>query len=247
MKKIWALITSSLLLASYTFAQDQTSTQLDNPQETYERSAPKEQKLGIGAKVAFDYGMMYGFNDDNLVDENPTGIGFEAGIMIRVQMIPNLYFVPEVNYAYIKTSHEVEHLERTYTSSNLEIPILFRGVIAEKFYVTAGPQVNIKLSDDTDFGSNGVFKQCIMTDADGKCTQYVEANLNDYGYTETLEQGKVDFGLAAGAGFNIFEGLFVDIRYYLGIKELYPDVESDDIMKGAKIMKFKAGISYWFI
>ena len=229
MKQIWTFVASTLLSAAIAFAQADQGA-----------STEKAPRFGIGAKAAFDFGWMYGFDEDNLVDEKPTGIGFDVGVMLRVQMIPNLYFAPELDIAYLSASHEIEHLERTYTNVDLEVPLMIRGTVAERFYVTAGPQLSFNLSSDTDFGSDGTIKQCTSTN------ECMEFNIEELGYEETLEKGAVDFGLAVGAGVNITEGLFFDIRYYLGIKELY-DVDSDDIMKGAKAMKVKAGLSYWFI
>lgn len=217
--------------------------QADDSQDSYERPANNEQKFGIGLRAAFDYGMMYGFkNEDDDVDGSPTGIGFEGGLMGRIQLISNLHFAPEVNIAFVRTEHEYLHQKRTYTSIDLEIPLLMRGIVLDKFYVTGGPQLNLNLSNDFDYDNK----------------ESVE------GYEEKIDEAKFTFGLAVGAGFNIIEGLFIDVRFYMGLMDLYPDVKSisdyedgdivgegDDFsyisMKGAKMMKIKAGLSYWFI
>ena len=79
---------------------------------------------------------------------------------------------------------------------------------------------------------------------------------------EGFDQATFGFGIVAGAGFNIVQGLFIDLRYYMGITELYPDVITpEDVenlseakgnfsqidMAGARMMKFKIGLSYWFM
>ncbi len=217
--------------------------QADDSQESYERPANNEQKFGIGLRAAFDYGMMYGFkNEDDDVDGSPTGIGFEGGLMGRIQLVSNLHFAPEVNIAFVRTEHEYLHQKRTYTSIDLEIPLLMRGIVLDKFYVTGGPQLNLNLSNDFDYDNKDATE----------------------GYEEKIDEAKFTFGLAVGAGFNIIEGLFIDVRFYMGLMDLYPDVKSisdyedgeivnegDDFsyisMKGAKMMKIKAGLSYWFI
>ena len=221
-----------------------SNAQASEPQESYEHPANNEQKFGIGLRAAFDYGMMYGFkNEDDDVDGSPTGIGFEGGLMGRIQLVSNLHFAPEVNIAFVRTEHEYLHQKRTYTSIDLEIPLLMRGIVLDKFYVTGGPQLNLNLSNDFDYDNKEA--------ADG--------------YEEKIDEAKFTFGLAVGAGFNIIEGLFIDVRFYMGLMDLYPDVKSisDDYedgdivnkgdnfseisMKGAKMMKIKAGLSYWFI
>ena len=220
-----------------------SNAQANEPQESYEHPANNEQKFGIGLRAAFDYGMMYGFkNEDDDVDGSPTGIGFEGGLMGRIQLVSNLHFAPEVNIAFVRTEHEYLHQKRTYTSIDLEIPLLMRGIVLDKFYVTGGPQLNLNLSNDFDYDNKDATE----------------------GYEEKIDEAKFTFGLAVGAGFNIIEGLFIDVRFYMGLMDLYPDVKSisdyedgeivsegDDFsyisMKGAKMMKIKAGLSYWFI
>ena len=236
MKKIWTLIVCTLMAATLSFAQDEQGSR-----------ANQGAKLSIGARGAFDYGIMYGFKEeDDDVDGKPTGIGFEDGAMFRIQMIPNLYFAPEVNIAYVSVSHKYNKMERTYTSTDLEIPLLIRGTVADKFYVTAGPQAVINISNDADIEVPEVKLGDLKFDVD---------------YEEKLEQAKFTFGLTAGFGYNIFAGLFVDARFYMGLMELYPDVayildldSTDDAdsysminMAGAKMMKIKVGLSYWFI
>lgn len=228
MKKIITTIACLLLASTFSFAKD-------------------ESRFGAGVKAAFDYGRMYGFEDeDDDMEGVPQGIGYEAGLMLRVKLIPNLFFSTEVNYNYIKTSHKAYDKERSYTASDLEIPLLLRGVIADKFYFTAGPQINLNLSNDSDipvFNKNSLGIQI----AD----------------IESTEQAFFTVGLSAGAGYNIIGGLNVDLRFFMGFMELFPDVmtpleyaqssNKDDAhvtmisMHGAKMMKFKVGVSYWFM
>lgn len=215
------------------------------PAEDPIQSRAAESRIGFGIRGAFDYGMMYGFSEeDDDIDQTPRGVGFEGGLMLKIMMINNLFFAPEFNIAYILTSHTyLKEYDRTYHSLDLEIPLLIRGVVADKFYITAGPQANLSLSSGADIDpiENKVLDIKAKTE-------------------EKVEQTGFTFGLAAGAGFNIVKGLFVDLRYYMGLMELFPDVKTlDDIenfededfsivsMKGAKMMKFKVGLSYLFM
>ena len=215
------------------------------PAEDPIQSRAAESRIGFGIRGAFDYGMMYGFSEeDDDIDQTPRGVGFEGGLMLKIMMINNLFFAPEFNIAYILTSHTyLKEYYRTYHSLDLEIPLLIRGVVADKFYITAGPQANLSLSSGADIDP-------------------IENKVLDIRATtkEKVEQTGFTFGLAAGAGFNIVKGLFVDLRYYMGLMELFPDVKTlDDIenfededfsivsMKGAKMMKFKVGLSYLFM
>jgi hypothetical protein len=222
----------------------QENVQNEEPQE----AAPRNDVsfFGFGLKFAFNYGRMFGFKEDlendSDIDGTPSGIGYEGGLMFRIQMIPNLYFTPEVNIAHISTEHEFMHHKRKYVSTDLELPLLMRGVIANRFYITGGAQFNFTLSSEA------------KIDAVENSTLNIKVASN-----EKVEQTNFGFGIVAGAGVNIVAGLFFDFRVYMGITELYPDVKTlDDLdfatgdyslvdMSGARMLKIKAGISYWII
>ena len=111
MKKIFAALVGLVLATGISFADD---------------SAKKDSRFGAGVKATFDYGMMYGFEEENDgTDENPSGFGFDAGLMFRLNLAKGLYFAPEVNFAYTNTSHKFLKKERSYTSMDLEIPLMF--------------------------------------------------------------------------------------------------------------------------
>ena len=234
---------------NYYAQAEPSNTQNDD----YAESKPAVNKTGFGLRLAFDYGRMFGFKDDldndSDISGTPSGFGFEGGLMVRVQMIPNLFFAPEINVAYISTNHEYMDHERKYTTTDLEIPLMLRGIIADKFYVTGGAQINLTLNSKSEIDP-------IVNVLGGGVNIKTET-------TEKVEQATFGLGIVAGAGFNIVGGLFVDLRFYMGLSELYPDVKSlDDYengdiaeegefslinMSGARMMKFKAGISYWFM
>lgn len=227
-------------------ASAQENTQ-ENAQNEAEEPAPRQiNPFGFGFRFAFNYGRMFGFKEDldndSDIDGTPSGIGFDGGLMFRIQMIPNLYFTPEVNIAHITTEHEFMRHKRKYSTTDLELPLLMRGVIANRFYVTGGAQFNFTLSSKA------------KIDAVENATLDITVASN-----EKVEQATFGFGIVAGAGINIVAGLFFDFRFYMGITELYPDVKTlDDLefatgdyslvdMSGARMMKFKVGLSYWII
>ena len=233
-------------------AYAQNESAIDETSETGVRK--QGPSFGFGARAAFNYGMMYGFNEESDdVDKDPSGIGFDAGLMARIQMIPNLYFTPELNIAYMSTSHEFNNRERTYKSTDLEIPLLIRGVIADKFYITGGPQINFNIAHSLETEKQVITME--QKNDNGK----TETRVLDESPDEKVDAAAFTFGIAAGAGYNIVEGLYIDFRFYMGLMELYPDVKgingdyidknnfSSLDMTGAKMMKIKAGLSYWFI
>lgn len=232
MKKIFATLACILLATSFSFATD-------------------DSKWSAGVKAAFDYGRMYGFEDpDDNMSGSPAGIGFDAGIMLRMGLVKGVYFVPEVNFAYISTSHKVLKKERSYTSMDLEIPLMLRAVFFDKFYATAGVQVVLNLMNDSDIPP--------MADKSTFGGAIINAAAGALGLEERTEQGFFNIGLAAGLGYNIVGGLNIDAKFYMGFMELFPDVTTpgdDDLgdpytfisMHGAKMMKFSLGVSYWIL
>lgn len=223
----------------------------EDTQTAYQNNSAKGSSYGIGIRAAFDYGMMYGFEEgadnDSDFDGDPSGIGFEAGIAARITLTGSVSFSPEINFAYVSTSHKYVSNERKYTSMDIEIPLMIRGMVADRFYVAAGPQININISNkvdievqDMNLGGGIVIK-------------------NEF--EEKFDQAGFTFGLAAGAGVRIIDNFFFDFRFYMGLMDLYPDVAyigdedwvpedgnwSSIDMSGAKMMKIKAGFSYWFM
>lgn len=221
----------------------------ENETQAYESPARKGRDNGVGIHIAFDYGMMYGFSEeDDNIDGDPTGFGFEGGVAGRMEMVNNLYFAPELNFSYISTDHKLNGLKRTYSSMGIEIPLLIRGIVQERFYVTAGPQINLALSNDYE--------------AETKDVELGDGITLENKFTDNVEQGTFSFGIAAGAGVRIYEGLFFDFRFYMGLSDLFPDTEflgdflnineaSDNWsiinMAGAKMMTLKFGLTYWFL
>lgn len=202
-------------------------------------NAKKPSRFGFGARVAFEYGSMYGFDDqEDEVDGSPSGIGFDIGVSIRVQLVDGFAFVPELNFATMETKHKYMGAERTYSRMDIELPLMLRGSIGEMFYISFGPQLNFNIGDESNISTQ-----------------------NEIAFKEEISQNSMDFGLAAGAGINIVQGLFADVRFYMGLTELFPDVKylfdypeaageknvSSINMAGAKMMKIKVGIGYWFL
>lgn len=244
MRKLFTIISCLLFAASLSFAKGEEVSK-----------ASQQSAFGVGAKASFDIDLMYGFEDDNDdTDGNPFGFGFDAGIMLRIELTKGLYFVPEVNFAYENTSHEVLDKTRSYSAMDLEIPLMIRATFSflDRLYITAGPQIVLNMYDDSDIPS--------MVNDTSYIGQLTNTTLKYYDIEEKTEQGLFTFGIAAGIGYNIVAGLNVDFRFYMGLMELFPDVKTfgdDDLdfskpytyisMHGAKMMKFKIGVSYWFL
>ena len=194
--------------------------------------------IGVGVHAAFDYSFLYGLAEDwNMGDDEdaPSGIGFEVGVQARFDIMHVLQFTPELNFRYTKLNQEDESCERNFRQMDLEVPLLVRGNVMNRFYIMAGPQLGISLSDK------------VSLDGD-------DANIGgglgkiSYSIEEDIEQKTFGFGVALGIGWYVYDKINIDFRMYLGLADMYDDGESILVdLDGAKQMTFKFGIGYWFI
>lgn len=207
-------------------------------------------KTGIGLRGSFDIGFMWGFSKLDKNVQRPSGVGYEFGGQIRVEISDVLYFTPEITFSKLKTSHnDDDDIKRTYDQSYLNFTLLMRAFITENVYATAGPQVSFNIGNDFTVGEI-TYNTPGMPDHKG------------HTYRENIKQSAAEFGLNLGAGYMFFNRLSVDFRWHLGITELFPEVkcyDDDDFdirtekkwslinLSGARTMKFKFGVNFWII
>lgn len=227
------------------YSDDPVPQYADNESDfaTAEQPVPakKDSRLSAGIKIAFNYGSIYGMDEEqDGLDGLPSGIGFEAGVMLKLRLVDNLSFTPEFNIAYIEVSHTYYDTDRIYNRTDLEIPLLLRSDFMDRFYVTLGPQINLNLSSEVN----------------------IEDSKKVIDFPEDIDQSTFEFGIAAGLGVRVVDKLFFDLRFYMGLSEMFPDVvyafdDDADVdftsrnwslvdMTGTKMMKFRVGLSYWF-
>ena len=223
MKKI---VTLFVLLCSIAWAQSQDAESL---------KATNAPVLGLGARIAAGYGMLWGMEDDwsgGENDETPGGLDLEAGVAGRFVITPVIHFTPELLFHYAKYTQEDESGDREFTQMNAQIPLLIRANATPKFYAYVGPQLKFNLDNDVSI------KAKVSNKASSGTTIHV--------IPDKVEQAKFGIGAAAGAGYYVIENLSVDMRIYLGLNELYPDSKGTFIdITGARDLSFKLGINYW--
>lgn len=207
-------------------------------------------KTGVGIRGGFSIGRLWGFNDlDEYIDE-PSGYGFGFGAQVRVEVSDILHFTPEFTFSHLKTSHKDEDVKITYKQSYLDIGLLMRAIVFDRFFIIAGPQVSFNIGSETQIGEEEI-----------RIPGLEGTYHNDT--PQKIEQTGAEFGLNIGAGFMIFDRLSLDFRWYIGLTELFPEVkyvgdpdadidfENDNWsymnLAGARTMKFSFGINFWFI
>lgn len=233
--------------------QTGTIEQASAPADTTPTPVVKKKGLprtGLGLRAGIALGRLWGFDDlESNVDE-PFGFGFEFGAQVRVEVSDVLHFTPEFTYSSLTTDHkDDDEIKRVYKQSYIDIDLLMRIFIASEFHLITGIQLSLNIGSDVSVGEEDIY------------VPGVGSFKNDY--KENIEQSNVEFGLNFGLGYNLFERLSIDFRWYLGLTELYPEVKyigdpEEDIdfdndkwslmnLSGAHTMKFKLGINFWII
>ena len=210
--------------ASEATPQNETSSKKDTP------------AIGIGARLAAGYSMIWGLEDDWAVDENdgekPGGLDLEGGVMGRIVLTPIIHFTPELLFHYGKLKHDNNYGKQEFSFMNVEIPLLIRANATTKFYAYAGAQPGFNIQNDASLKAS--------------VNKHTETGSNKQKFGKSVDQAAFGFGVVAGAGFYVVDKLSLDLRVYMGLTELYPDSESILVdLSGAKLLSFKFGANYW--
>lgn len=225
MKKILTSVMVILCAVAFALAQD-------SGEAGSKTSAPA---IGLGARLAVGYGMIWGLEDDwsgGENDDNPGGIDLELGAVGRYEISSLIHFTPELLFRYANYSQDDDLGEREFEQMNLEVPLLVRANATPKIYAYVGPKLGVNLKSDVSL--KAVVKN---KGTSGSTTVSVP---------EKVEQSTFGFGMVVGAGYYVLDKLGVDFRVGLGLTELYPDSKGRFVdLGGAKDLTFKLGANYW--
>jgi len=191
--------------------------------------------IGLGARLAVGYGIIWGLEDDwsgGENDENPGGIDLELGAVGRYEISSLIHFTPELLFRYASYSQDDDLGEREFSQMDLEIPLLVRANATPKFYAYIGPQLGLNLSSDVSLKA--------------KVADKVSGETTAHSVSEKVEQTSFGLSVAVGGGYYVMDKLGVDLRIGFGLTELYPDSNGKFVdLSGAKDLSFKLGANYW--
>lgn len=141
------------------------------------------------------------------IENTSSKVGFHVGGFAEFKLSDKFSIQPEVLYSTQGTkekgndygsSGEVSEIELNYKFAYLNIPILAKYYVAEKFSLEAGPQIGFVVS------------------AKGEYTQAGRSEEGDI----KKDYETIDFGLDFGAGYDFTENISVGLRYNLGLTNL---------------------------
>lgn len=198
-------------------------------------------KIGIRAGVNFQ--KIYGDNySGNKVDEDFL-TGFNAGITADLLVTPTFYLQPGLLYTVKGTKSKGNNAEITQTRSYIELPVnlLFKPELGSgRLLLGAGPYIA--------YGVSGKYKSktgstAIELDAKFKNTITAADYLNgNFYFVKPL-----DYGANVLAGYELSNGLSIQLNGQLGLARINPKIEAVNVDKSnLKNLGFGVSLGYKF-
>ena len=144
------------------------------------------------------FGVKLGLNIANIsgdIEDNKSLFGANLGGFAEIKLSDKLAFQPELLFSMQGSKYEDIATKLNY----INIPLLAKYNLNEKFSVLAGPQIGFLMS----------------------------AKLKDSTKSVDIKEGfnTTDFGLNVGAGYNVTENILVDARYNFGLSNILKDAD----------------------
>ena len=176
------------------------------------------------------FGVKGGINLSSLTGDIDASskVGFQVGAFAEFKISDKFAIQPEVLYSAqgAKEKGEFEfngdfyEAEMNYKLAYINVPILAKYYVAEKFNLEAGPQIGFLVS------------------AKGEAT--VLGNSAEDDIKDGFES--IDFGVNFGAGYDFTENLSAGIRYNLGLSNIAKD--SDDYKIKNSVFSLSVGYKF---
>lgn len=166
------------------------------------------QEFSIGAKAGLNLSSLSG------IEGSKMATGFHAGAIAELKLTDMISLQPELMYSMqggdaMKTLDLIavkSDFETQVRSSYINLPVMGKFYVAEGFSLEFGPQVGFLMSSKADIESKvstkilGGIKTNIPTERDLKASS-----------------NTIDFGLNAGLGYKLDNGLYFSARYNFGL------------------------------
>ena len=180
------------------------------------------------------FGAKTGLNLSNYtgdVENSETKIGFNIGAFVEIGLSDKFTFQPELLFstqgAKSEDSEGSDSFEQTIKANYLNVPLMLKYAVSDKFALEFGPQIGFLLS------------------ANREGTQTFDGNTDIINEDFKDSFKSIDFGLNFGASFDIVENIFIGARYNLGLANIldFEDMDSDD---KAQNSVFSISVGYRF-
>ncbi|MCK7591444.1 PorT family protein [Subsaxibacter sp. CAU 1640] len=205
----------------------------------------------LGSAQNVTWGVKAGANLSNLntdLDSEKYLLGFHVGGLAEIPLGAKFSIQPELLYslegAKLEDEFSFEDEGITYgldfkeevKLSYLQLPVMFKYRMTDKFSFEAGPQVGYLLNAKSEYDST------LRVGGD---------TFSDSGSEKIKDQVKsIAFGVNFGLGYQFTNNMFIQGRYHLGLSDLDDtdsNLEEDDVDRGSvKNRSFQVSIGYRF-
>ena len=186
------------------------------------------QDVKIGAKVGFNLASITG-DGDVYGEDSDTKIGFNQGLFAEISLSDKFIFQPELLFStqgnvYKQGSFD-DLIKITIELDYLNIPLLIKYAVTDKFALEFGPQLGFLLSANTDV-------EGILFDNE---TISVRQDVKD-------SFKSIDLGLNFGISIDVSEKVMIGARYNLGLSNISDEedigIEEDINVKNSLFSMF---------
>ena len=163
--------------------------------------------VGVNAQTSF--GAKAGLNVANLsgdITDNKALIGFNVGVFAEIMLADSFYLQPELVFSAQGTligdslfGFDLFFLIENFNLNYINIPIMFKYDVANRFYLEAGPQIGFLVS-----------------------AKFADVDVKD-------DFESTDFGANFGLSYGFTEKLFAQARYNIGLSNIAKDSGGDKI------------------
>lgn len=184
------------------------------------------------------FGIKGGLNSSNFSGDTEgvdfkSRIGFNVGAFAAIELSEKITLQPEILFSTQGAeaqNGEAEYNGDFYTGdvkfnlSYINIPVMFKYYVADKFNLEAGPQIGFLTSAETSTKLDG-FSQTVDQDA----KDYFES---------------VDFGFNVGAGYDFTKNVSAGIRYNIGLSNVFKTESGDDSKIQNSVFSLSVGFKF---
>lgn len=164
------------------------------------------------------FGAKGGLNFANWIGDDADGTDMRTdihlGAFARFAINENIAFQPELVYSRQGMKVDINGSDVKFKSNYLNIPLLMRTKMADKFHAIFGPQVGIHLNSKADDGD-------VSVDAD---------NMKG-----------VDLALALGLEYDVADNVAIGLRYNWGLSKV---IDADDAKVRNSVIQLGVSVAF---
>lgn len=187
--------------------------------------------FGFASAQESKFGIKGGMNLANFsgdVEDNSTKVGFNVGGFVEIKISEKFSVQPELLFstqgAQSKYTEDTIKFKEELNLSYINIPVMAKFYVADKFSLEAGPQIGFLVSAKA---------KAEVTDGINSSSE--EGDVKD-GFKST------DFGFNLGTGYDFTDNLSAGVRYNLGLSNILKDSGSTKLQNTV----FSVSVAYKF-